>query len=193
MKNGLLLLEFRVRNKLFLSSTGFEKRHYGTWTHAPTKKEFTIDHCLISVDSRNLVVNGGVIRSAECWTDHFLVNMVLKYDASVQKKILNRPIPKIDFSSLIGSTELRVDVGVELDIRLQQLLDAEQGITVQMYVDVVQSVCKKLIPLVPWKGKSKGDWFDSNDAVLCDLMRKRRVARLLCLGSKLCVDKEAHK
>ena len=148
-------MEFCVRNKFFLSSTNFEKASYTTHIHAATKNEWTIDHCLISSKCKKFLVDGGVDQSAECFTDHFLVLMKVKFNSTVVKKFFKKSIPKLDFSALQLDAELRLKVGKKMDELIEIQQSAGVVVTFQMCMEIVKSVCKLLLPVIPRKVNSK--------------------------------------
>ncbi len=60
-------------------------------------------------------------------------------------------------------------------------------------MSISRTVCEMMIPKVARKVFSKGDWFDPNDVVLCDLLKERRRLRTLFLETKSIVANREHK
>jgi hypothetical protein len=59
-------------------------------------------------------------------------------------------------------------------------------------MNISRTVCELLIPKVP-KRVHKGDWFNPNDTILCDLIKIRKELRVLYLESKYSDIKKEHK
>jgi hypothetical protein len=59
-------------------------------------------------------------------------------------------------------------------------------------MNISRTVCEFLIPKVP-KRVHKGDWFDPNDIILFDLIKRRKELRVLYLESKASDRKTEHK
>lgn len=192
-ENGNLLLEFCLKNELFISNTSFEKKSYGTWYCMADKKYKTIDYCLISLKSKKLLVNAEVNTSAECFSDHFLVQMSIKVSSVVMRKFYKNRVKKLDFSVLKVDNDLRVVIGKEVDEGLRGMQSTGEIVSLPKCMALLSKVCKEKIPVIRTDKKSKEDWFDPHDKILCELMIRRRAARILYLECKSEVVKKCHK
>jgi exonuclease III len=125
-ENGTLLMEFCVRHNLFVSSTNFEKESYGTWTCKLNREEIPLDYCLIPLDCKYMLVDAGVERLAECWSDHFLVTMDIEFSTVVIKNIFKQKIKKLDYTALRMVPELRIAVGKRVDEGIRQIQSTDR-------------------------------------------------------------------
>ena len=57
-----------------------KKRRRGTWSHPATKEHHLIDYVLMRSSQHCYCQDVGVVRVAECWTDHFMVRAKLALD-----------------------------------------------------------------------------------------------------------------
>jgi DNA-binding protein H-NS len=192
-ENGTLLLQFCSRNELVLSNTFFEKKRYTTHIHAPTKQEWTLDYCLIPLSCKKLLVDSGVNFKADCFTDHFMVYLTLDFNSIIKKKAYKAAVRKTDYGALSSDVDLRVAVGRRVDELLVARKESGKTVDWEAIMHISRTVCEQLIPKVPKKSLFKGDWFDPNDALLCDYMKRRRILRALYLECKSNVINKIHK
>jgi exonuclease III len=191
--NGDLLLEFCGRNDLFISSTGFEKKNYGTWTCPSNKLEYTIDFCLISLECKHLLVDAGVNRAPECWSDHFFVGMDIKFSVEVIKRIFRKKIRKLDYSALRALPDLRVAVGKRVDECIQRIQNTGVTVTYPVCTNILMEACKEFIPFVSSSSKVNECWFNPHDVIMNGLIVKRKMARDLYLNCKTVEARKKHK
>ena len=73
--NGIRLLSFALRNKLCLTGSMFQHppRHKLTWKSNDGRTRTQIDHILVSSRFRSSAMDARVFRSADVYSDHFLV------------------------------------------------------------------------------------------------------------------------
>ena len=72
---GADLLTFCALNELTIVNTCFTKKniHNYTWQHPGNKQWYCIDYIIMRQKQRHLCSDAGVVRSADCWTDHKLL------------------------------------------------------------------------------------------------------------------------
>jgi len=78
--NGQRLLSLCSEFGLFVTNTLFQlkHKHKTTWMHLRSKHWHLLDHVLVkAVDLQDVQITG-VMRGAECWTDHHLVRTSLR-------------------------------------------------------------------------------------------------------------------
>ena len=191
--NGALLLEFCVKNDLFISSTDFEKKSYGTWTCPSNKLEYPIDFCLIPLDCKHMLVDAGVNRTAECWSDHFLVAMDIEFSTVAIKKIFRKKIKKLDYTALRVLPNLRVAVGKRVDEHIQQIQSTGVTVTYPECTDILMAACKEFIPFVSNNNKGNECWFNPHDEIMNGLIVKRKMARELFLNCRTDEARKRHR
>ena len=101
---GADLLSFCALNELTIMNTCFQKKniHKFTWQHPGTKEWHCIDYVVMRQKQRRLCRDVGVVRSADCWTDHKLLC------AKILMKVPHKPPaikkrPRLAVSSLKDS------------------------------------------------------------------------------------------
>ena len=72
---GAELLSFCALNELTIMNTHFKKNniHKFTWQHPGSKQWHCIDYIIVRQKQRRLCRDVGVVRCADCWTDHKLL------------------------------------------------------------------------------------------------------------------------
>ena len=192
-ENGELLLEFCLKHNLFISSTGYEKKNYGTWTCPSNRLEYTIDFCLISLEYKHKLVDAGVIRASECWSDHFFVGMHIEVSSEVIKSVFRKRIRKLDYSALRALPDLRVAVGKRVDERIQLIKDKGFAVTYPECTDILMEACEEFIPVVSSSGKANEGWFNPHDVIMKGLIEQRKIARDLYINDKTDEARLKHK
>ena len=134
-----------------MSGSNFQKKSYGTWTHPGTNHIYAIDHCLISTDSKRCLVDAGVNLFADCWSDHFLTSMDIKFSSVAIRKIFKKTKPKSDYQALRTSPELRLDIGGKVDALIKVIQDSGEIVSFSACMDILSSVCKEIITPLPKK------------------------------------------
>jgi hypothetical protein len=165
-ENGNLLLEFCVTSELFVSSTDFEKKNYGTWTCASDKVEYPIDFCLIPLECKYMLVDPGAKRLAECWIDPILVIMDMEYSTEVVKKVFRQKSKKLDYAALRMLPQLRIAVGQRVDEGIRQIQSTGAIVMYQECTDILLAVCKELIPCVSNNKRRNESWYNPHDVVI---------------------------
>ena len=174
-ENGLLLMEFCLRNSLYISNTGFQKSRYGTWRHPRSKVAVTLDFWLINKEGRGSMKNCKVNYVADALTDHNMVE--LEFFADVKKKFLGKfkvvKNKKLNYNALRIDSDLCVTLGKEIDSVIE-VMDKE--VDYNTFSQYVGEVCIKMLPE---KVKLKGhkDWFDARRTDVIELISQRRNAR----------------
>ena len=186
-------MQFCNRSEFVLSATFFEKKSYTTHIHAPTQQEWTLDHCLISLPCRKFLVDSGANFEADCFTDHFMVYMTIDFNSVIKKKRYQNAVRKTDYGAMYTEEDIRKSVGKRVDELLGARMEAGEIIIWEDIMSITRTVCETMIPKVARKVFSKGDWFDPNDVVLCDLLKERRRLRTLFLETKSIVANREHK
>ena len=100
---------------------------------------------------------------------------------------------KIDYGSLYMDSDIRKAVGQRVDDLLIARKEAVEELSWENIMDITSSACELLIPKVPKKVRSRGDWYDPNDVILCELVKKRKCLRVLYLECKSKVINKIHK
>jgi hypothetical protein len=112
--NGRRLLNFCKREGLCVSITYYKKDSYVTHTFA-NKSEHTIDFCWIPVECKKLLKDAGVEEIAEVWSDHNFVTLTSQYEDKPHRKVYEKAIRRIDYSSYIHDWLMRKRVGARVD------------------------------------------------------------------------------
>ena len=174
-ENGLLLMEFCLRNNLYVSNTGFQKSKYGTWRHPRSKVAVTLDFWLVNKDCRTSMKNCKVNYVADVWTDHNMVEM--EFFASVTKKVsVNCKVvknKKLNYSVLRNDLEVCVTLGKEIDSVINGM---DKDVDYNTFSQCVGDVCMSMLP-EKVKLKENKDWFDARRTDVLELISQRRIAR----------------
>ena len=174
-ENGLLLMEFCLRNSLYVSNTGFQKSKYGTWRHPRSKVAVTLDFWLVNKDCRTSMKNCKVNYVADVLTDHNMVEMEVfanrkKKCAERYKVVKNK---KLNYSVLRNDSEVCVALGKEIDSVISVM---DKDVDYNTFSQHVGDAC---ILMLPEKAKLKEhkDWFDARRTDVLELIFQRRAAR----------------
>jgi exonuclease III len=175
-ENGLLLLEFCLRNGLYVSNSGFQKKKYGTWKHPRSKVAVTLDFWLINIGCRALMKNCKVNYVADVLTDHNMVEIDLfaneKKKVSGNYKVVKNK--KLDYNVLRNDLDMCVTLGKEIDSMLSVI---DKDADYNTFSKNVGEVCIKMLP-EKVKLKEHKDWFDVRRVDVLELISQRRVARI---------------
>jgi ribonuclease HI len=87
--NGMRLLELCTNANLVVTNGFFKHKQYDTWQHARFKTWHTLDHVLVSRNSKKKVLDTKACLDANCDTDHRLV--MTKIRPSRRRAGKNRP------------------------------------------------------------------------------------------------------
>ena len=151
-ENGLLLQQFCTRNQLWIANTSFRKPKYATWTHARTKREFTLDYCIVAKGLMRHVQNCGIERWMDCDTDHTAVKMALnvkttwKATADVGRK---KKIKGVDYKELVTNREACKVIGTTISENLaKEVAEMKEGeaITLKRIMDMIHTTCSATLP-----------------------------------------------
>ena len=170
-ENGLLLLEFCLRNRLKIANSFFQKKDYGTWIHPRSKSWITLDYMLVSQHRFRNVMNCGVNKLFEIFSDHralMLDVVVPKFRYKHREKI--ETFSKLDFKELEFDKQLCSDIGQWFDMESESIRSFED------LVVLLNKCSHKFIP-VQSKSKSHKDWFDKNSVHLLNIIEMKRIAK----------------
>ena len=179
-ENGLLLLEFCLRNKLLIANTIYEKSEYGTWRHFRSRRWHCLDYCLLDCGARKHLVDCGINTHMDCWTDHVALGMKLKWKHP-KKKFFGVQGKKVstDFQLLVRDSRLCNSLGVRIDDALRK----SEVVSFKQLLDICSHVCAEEIPTKTVSRKHQ-DWFDSNRVEVLLCVVERRAARKAYLSDK---------
>ena len=138
-------------------------------------------------------MDSGVQQHVELYTDHLLVDMVFKLKSPVPSRVWRRgTASKINFHSLLRGEHYRISAGQAFDDMILSRLRISPTVEFGECIQFLQKAVSKLPKKAKGK-KQKEDWFDSDDVVLCDLIKKRREAWLLYLKCGSLTIKKCHR
>lgn len=169
-ENGELLLSFCHRNKFIVANSLFPKKHYGTWQHYRSKKWSCLDYCVVRMEDRKHVIDCGVNREFECWTDHRAVEISIKIKFEKKKFVAKKKLDKkLDFQALLQSELLCKNVGMAIDKELNKIdvKDCKQ------LLELLYDISKGIIPVKKIITYHK-DWFDKNNIDVGEMIALRR-------------------
>ena len=169
-ENGLLFLEFCMRHNFKIMNTFFQKTCYGTWAHPRNKKWVTIDYIVVSNNVFKLVMDCGVNKSFDIFSDHRTLEIVVR---SLKKRIFvqkPRKVQKLDYSILATNEQLCNTIGEAVDQQIGSVDSFEK------LFGVLHDVSVKYLPKLK-KVRSNKDWFDANKDILRILVERKKIAR----------------
>jgi hypothetical protein len=103
-----------------------------------------------------------------------------------------RNASKINFHSLLSREHYRLSAGQACDDMILSRLRISPTVEFGECIQFLQKAVSKLPKKAKGK-KQKEDWFDSDDVVLCDLIKKRREAWLLYLKCGSLTIEKCHR
>ena len=133
-ENGLLFLEFCLRNRLKITNSFFQKKSYGTWIHPRSKKWITLDYILVSQDTFRNVMNCEVKKMFDVFSDHraVMLNFVVPKQ---QYKLFKHRVkkldssPKLNFKSLVNDFKLCDTIGQWIDLNCENINSFDELVT----------------------------------------------------------------
>ena len=169
---GADLLSFCALNDLTIMNTCFEKKdiHKFTWQHPGSKQWHCIDYVIMRRWQRRLCRDVGVIRSADCWTDHKLLRVKISIKVPA-KPSASKIRPRFAVSSLrdpkvrerYGNAVLR-----EVTQNWRQEASGERKWTV-----IKEGLNKAAEDVLGQEKRRSPDWFQDNIHTLETLITKR--------------------
>lgn len=169
-ENGLMFLEFCMRNNLKITNTFFQKKDYGTWAHPRNKSWVTIDYILVSQNVFKLVLNCEVNKSFEIFSDHRAVQMVIRDTKKIVFNHKSKKIEKLDFNILANDRQLCDEIGKVVD---QAIVNVD---SFEKLFGVLNDISTKYIPKTT-KLKCNKDWYEANKNLLDDLNRRIKILK----------------
>jgi len=153
-ENGLMLLEFCMRNDFKIMNTFFNKKCYGTWQHPRSKSWFTIDYVLVSKNIAYTVLDCGVNLSFDIMSDHRLVECSIRNIRKIIYKKKTVRSLKLDYCKLQVDRQLCIDIGTAVDEYIDQV-DSFKDL-----LKMINEISEKYIPKTIKVNRTK-DWFDA--------------------------------
>lgn len=182
--NGLLLQQFCMRNKLWIANTTFRKPKYATWTHARTKKEFTLDYCIAAKGLMRYVQNCGIERWMDCDTDHTAVKMEMYVEVAWKVSVVAGQKKKgkgADYKELVRNKGACKVIGKTISEQVQREVDSMKGEEVMSLARIMELVHKECTDALPKGEKREAHhkvWFNRDCEKMQEYIERKRAARI---------------
>lgn len=131
----------------------------GTWQHPRSKRWHLIDYIIVKHLHKNDIIDSRVRGSADCWTDHKLVCIRLKFHISVQKRKVNAP-KRLNVNNLKDPSkaeQLRESISKNLASN-----DASDEPLEQLWENLRNTVYSSAADNIGYQKRNHRDWFDEN-------------------------------
>uniref|UniRef100_A0A0L8G2B7 Endonuclease/exonuclease/phosphatase domain-containing protein n=1 Tax=Octopus bimaculoides TaxID=37653 RepID=A0A0L8G2B7_OCTBM len=165
-KNGLHLLQMCSELGLAVGNTFFHHKlkHKATWIHPRSKQGHMIDLLLTQKSDLHDLCSLRVLRGADCDTDHKMVRAKFKFRVRTRKRSAGVRVP------------LKIDVGQLKQPQVSQLFrDRCSNIYFEgPWQSFREGLYKAGVDVLGFKRRQHRDWFDSNDAMVNELLATKR-------------------
>ena len=176
-EQGTLLLELCTCFGLCITNTCFSHAdiHKGTWQHPRSKRWHLIDYIIVRQHYKSDVLDSGVRRSADCWTDHKMVcaRVKLRFHLSTQKRKATTPkrlnVRKLSDPSI--SDQLQESICENLSGITSENFSLEQRW--EYLRDTIYNSAKDTIG---FQKRNHRDWFDEYNPTIRNLLNQEQTA-----------------
>ena len=166
-------------------NTFFEKRsiYKYTWQHPGSKKWHCIDYILMKERQKWLCSDVGVLRSADCWTDHKLLRAKLQLRVPLKKKG-GELRKRYAVTRLKDATVREKYSDTVFDTVSAQWESEHDGMKKwSILCDSLTSAAEKVLG---WEKWWQPDWFSDNICVLEQMIQRRNMPHGRCAGYTPC-------
>ncbi|KAL8597031.1 hypothetical protein ACOMHN_050129 [Nucella lapillus] len=178
--NGLLLLRLCASHDLAITNTMFRlpTRNKTTWMHPRSQHWHLIDYVIIRAKDRQDVRITKAVCGADCWTDHSLIVLKLKFSTQQKRRPQGQNVAK-----KLNITKLKCPYTVqELQLNLDNKLDnlqANHDRVEEKWASFRDAVHSAALETLGPATRHHQDWFDENDSEIHALLEdKRRLLRV---------------
>ncbi|KAJ7424997.1 hypothetical protein BTVI_04184 [Pitangus sulphuratus] len=188
--NGCLLIEFCAEQQLTITSTIFQQKDglKTTWMHSQSKHWHLTDYVLMQQRNVRNVRHTRVMPSAECQTDHQLVNCNLNLHSKLKPERSGIPRKRHQVNNLQTAT-VRDSFQVNLQARLKDHpIDPSPEV---LWQHIKNSILQSSKESLRFSSKKNKDWFDENNQEIQELLRKKRTAHQAHLAQPSCYVRKA--